>query len=107
MVILIIFFIFAVLYKREIKTIISFLFLGVVVMIFWEDIKIIAAILSLIGFTVFFILAIISLFKRDKTAIKKFLFSTLCFIFLAVSIANDDSSSLPIEQPSTSPVQYH
>ncbi|OAB41008.1 hypothetical protein PMSD_00505 [Paenibacillus macquariensis subsp. defensor] len=88
MVILIIFLLLAVLYKSEIKTIISFLFLGLVVLIFWEDIKIITVILSLIGFPIFLILGIRSLFIRDKTALKKFLISFLCFLLFSFAIYN-------------------
>ncbi|KGE17605.1 hypothetical protein PWYN_23765 [Paenibacillus wynnii] len=107
MLILIIFLILAIIYKKEIKTIISFLFLGIVVMLLWDDLIIIALILSLVGFTAFLTLAIVALIKKDKTAKYKFLVSTLCLLIVAIGIMNDDSKSQPVEQTSRSTIESH
>jgi glycerol uptake facilitator-like aquaporin len=62
-------------------------------MYFWEDIKIIALILSLMGFVVFLILGIFALFKKDKSAMKKLVISLLCFLIVCIGIVTDDTSA--------------
>lgn len=94
MFILIVFLLLGILYKREIKAIISFLFLGFVVMYFWEDIKLIVLILSLISFISFLILGIMAVFKKDKSAIHKLLISLICFLIVCFGIVSDDTSAI-------------
>lgn len=104
--ILIIFLLIGIVFKREIKTILSFLFLGFVVMYFWEDIKIIAFIISLMGFALFLILGIFALFKKDKSAMKKLIISVLCFLIVCIGIVTDDTSANQIKD-STMRVEKH
>ncbi len=98
MFILIIFLLIGIAFKREIKTIISFLFLGFVVMYFWEDIKLITAILSIFGGLLTLYLTLVSVFTKEKAkALKYLLISILCFLIVCISIVNDESVAIQKE----------
>lgn len=96
-----IFLLIGILYKREIKTIISFLFLGFVVMYFWEEIKMLTFVLSFTGFGSCLVFGIILKIKKDKRAKKLLLISLLCFLILSIVIATDDTSKSQTEQYTT------
>lgn len=103
MFILIIFLLIGIAFKREIKTIISFLFLGFVVMYFWEDIKLIAVILCIFGCLLTLYMTIVSIFTKEKAkALKYILISLLFFLIVCIGIVNDDTSAIQIEEPTIS-----
>ncbi|UQZ34557.1 hypothetical protein C2I18_14135 [Paenibacillus sp. PK3_47] len=98
MFILIIFLLIGIAFKREIKTIISFLFLGIVVMYFWDDIKLIALILSIFGCLLTLYLTIVAVFTKEKIKAVRYLsISILCFLIVCIGIVTDDTSAIQTE----------